>query len=196
MILVANVAYRQYSVEPGQAAKYAIDQDLLEAYKWMSDNLPAGSVVATPSLATNIDLPVFTNNKLFMARSQTSIASEREIIERMLITYKLFGQNSETIKEVLSTWQGVFYFFTARYENRALNRYLNPAEYQSFIVPPGLLEDILSQYQEFYLPDKLPYQLDYLFVGPAERELGVTEAALAAYEQVYNAGDIQIYKYE
>lgn len=194
--LVSNVVYRQFSVERTQAAKYTVDNSLLKAYSWMTGNLPAGSVVATPALATNIDLPVFTNHKLFMARSQTSIASEQEIIERLLLAYKLFGLDSGALVKVLTTPQGTLYFFTARYENRALDRYLDPEKYQDFSVPGELLTSILSQYQELSMPDKLPYRLDYLFVGPAERELGVAEAAMSDYKLVYNMEDIKIYKYE
>lgn len=194
--LVSNVVYRQFSVERTQAAKYTVDNSLLKAYNWMRENLPAGSVVATPALATNIDLPVFTNHKLFMARSQTSIASEQEIISRMLITYKLFALKPSAIAEALAKTEGILYFFTARYENRALDRYLDPEKYHDFSIPPELLADILSRYQELSVPNKLPYRLDYLFVGPAERALGVAEAALSDYKLLYNTDGIQIYKYE
>lgn len=194
--LVSHMLYLQLTIEPMQAKQYAVDQNLLDAYAWMNRNLPQGSVVATPSLATNTDLPVFTHHKLLMARGQTSIASEQEIIERMLVTYKLFGVSSQTLAELLATPQGVIYFFTARYEDKALNRYLNPAKHESFAIPNVVLENILSRYQEFDMPDGFRYRLDYLFVGPAERALGISEASLTEYALVYDAGGIQIYQYE
>lgn len=194
--LAVNMIRLQIMFEPAQAEQYTVDQRLLDAYAWMGDHLPPGSVVASPSLETNIDLPVFTHHKLFMARSQTSIAAEQEIIERMLITYKLLGVSAQTLAEMLATPQGVVYFFTARYEDKALDRYLNPNAYEGFSIPYGLRERILSQYQEFDMPDGFAYRLDYLFVGPRERELGITESSLAEYAPVYHSGGIQIYRYE
>ncbi len=196
VVLAVNMARLQITLEPARAEQHTVAQNLLDAYAWMNDNLPSGSVVASLAFATNTDLPVFTNHKLFMARSQTSIASEQEIIERMLITYKLFGASPQTLAELLATPEGVVYFFTARYEDKALDRYLNPTAYESFAIPYGLWERILSQYQEFILPDGFAYQLDYLFVGPRERELGISEEALAQYPVVYDSGGIRMYRYE
>ncbi len=196
VVLAGNMVRLEFELEPARAEQYTVGQNLLDAYAWMDKTLPRGSVVATPSLGTNIDVPVFTHHKLFMPRSQTSIASEQEIIERMLITYKLFGVKPQTLAELLATPEGVVYFFTARYEDTALDKYLNPTEYESFAIPYGLWERILLQYQEYSLADGFAYQLDYLFVGPRERALGVTEESFAQYELMYDAGGVRVYQYE
>lgn len=194
ILLISNVAYSQSVIEKKDVNRYTIDSGLTQAYEWLDKNTPKDSVVLTPSLATSIDLPVFTHNKIFLARAQNSIAPEEELLKRLFITYKMFSVSADYLDQILQTERGVIYFFTAKYESRALDRYLRPQKYGGLSIPDAVRQKAVSDYINFVLPDEIPYKLDYIFVGAREREIGMDEKILNGYEQVYSDEGTHIYK--
>ena len=168
----------------------------MKAYEWLNANTPNDSVVMTPSFITNVEIPIHTHNRIFLARAYQSLASDKEVINRLLITYKLFGVPAAYLYEMLETYDGVFNLVTLKYFSRELDAfYKGGAKYGGYTIPIAEKKKILNEYTFFNLPEKLPYRLDYIFVGPREREMGIPEDAFHGMKKLYEADGIIIYKW-
>ncbi len=193
--LLSNILYNQIILANKQARDFTVQTNLMLAYEWLDENTPVGSVVASPSLETNIDLSVYSHNKIFLVRSQNTIAPEKELLSRLNITYTLFKITPAYLAKMLQSHRGVFYFFTARYNSKALDASLRHYKYPLYQLPVGLLEEILFNYSHFSLPMELPYRLDYIFIGPREKEMDISAQAINDLEKVYDVDGVQIYKW-
>jgi len=193
--LTSNIVYSQIVINTNNAHTYTVLPELMASYEWLNENTPNGSVVMSPSLETNIDLPVYTSNRIFMARAMNTLATEEELLNRLYITYALFGITPEYIDLMIQSHSGVFYFFTAKYNSRALDAALRSYKYPLYKLPSETREKILNEYTHYKVQEELPYRLDYLFVGPREKEIGINEEFLKQREKLYEADGIAIYKY-
>lgn len=196
IIPVSNLIISIISVEKAEAYKYTTPNNLRLAYNWLDKNTQVDSVVMTPSLETNIDLPVFTHNNIFLARAQNTTASEKELVERLFITFKMFGLPSTYLNEKLTYQSVIMYFFSVRYGSRSLDAYLRPEKYGSLKLSAPFMLEVIKNYEKFVLPKSLQYQLDYIFIGPREKELNFNEDFLKKYTQIYNLDGVEIYKIE
>lgn len=194
-VLSWNILGSQAALALASAEAHTVPEPLAASYAWLLGNTGNGSVVASPSLATNVDLAVFTHNRLFLARSQNTLASERELLERLYLAGKIFGVPGDFLLETLRTQQGIFYFFTARYRSRELDAYLRPERYAGYVLPEELGERIAAEYGSFRLPERMPYRLDYLFVGPRERAMPLDLDWLKDLPVLYDAGGVTIYRW-
>lgn len=194
--LTSNIIYSQIIQNTNKAKTHTMPAALLESFEWLNENTPTGSVIMSPSLETNIDFSVFTHHKLFLARSQSTLAPESELLNRLYITYKLYGVTSEDLDDMLQSFKGIFYFFTAKYNSRAIDAALRPYKYPMYKLPNELREKILNEYVNFKVPEKLPYRLDYIFVGSKEKEISGNRSFLEQYDKLYDSGGIAIYKYD
>ncbi|MBI4121181.1 MAG: hypothetical protein HY457_02925 [Parcubacteria group bacterium] len=195
-LLTTHVVESSVKENKKNALSYTVSGPVMDAYEWLTKNTTKDSVVMTPSIETNIELAGYTHNRVFQARAQNNLASKEEVLERMYITHTLFGVAAEKFSQVLNTHLGVFNFFTEEYNSRALDSHLRPERYPIYVLPKEVLYDLLQTYERYALPQKMPYRLDYIFVGPRERALSIDEEYLKRYAIVYDDKGVVIYKYE
>ena len=191
-----GVLYNRIVTEKEKAPLCTVQTSLMRGYEWLNANTPNDSVVMTPSFTTNTEIPVYTHNRIFLARAYQSIASDKEVINRLLITYKLFGVSAGYLYEMLETYDGVFNLVTLKYYSRELDAfYKGGGKYGGYRIPLVEREKILNEYTFFNLPENLPYRLDYVFVGPREKEIGIQEIDTRGINKVYDSEGVTIYKW-
>ena len=193
--LMSNVVYTGISENIRMANTYTVSANLMDSYAWLNENTPAGSVIVSPSLETNIDVSVYSHNKILLARALTTLASDKELLDRLYITYKLSGISIESLDAMIKSFYGMYYFFTAKYNSREPDASLRPWKYPLYVLPDNVREEILSEYKNYKIPEKIPYRADYIFIGPKEREIGINEKMLIRFEKVYHKDNVQIYKW-
>jgi len=176
-----------------EAHAYTLRNDLADAYTWLTLHTSPESVVVSPALETNIDLPVYTHNRIFIPRGAATVAPEEEIVNRLLYVYSLLGIPVSTLEEVLNDQQAVFRLFALRYDSRALDVHLKPDKYPKRVFPSYKKREILEYYQLFKKTAALPYRADYLFIGPHERKFQIQKEQLSQFTKIYKNEGVEIY---
>jgi len=188
-----SVLYNQTIMNERAVHYYTVPSALLAGYEWLNTHTPSDSVVITPALPTNTEISVYTHNRIFLARANTSLAPDAELLERLYLTYRLFGVSPRYLDEMIQSFEGVFYFFTVKYYSRDLDAYTG-GKHGGYTLPRAIREKVLNEYTFFRLSDEIPYRFDYVFIGPYERKIGVSEKFFSDYERVYNHEGVVIYK--
>jgi len=193
-VLFSNVVYTEIVQSKTYAHFYTVDTKLVDAYEWLNKNTPKDSVVMTPSLRTNIDLPVYTHNRIFLARANNSIGTEEELLNRLYITYIIFGIPPVYLYEMIQSDPGIMYFFSHKYASRNTDVYLRPYKYDVVVLPVSKRNEILNEYVHFQISEYVPYRVNYLFIGPREYEIGINDNILDNYQKIYDSDGIKIFK--
>ncbi len=192
----ASILYNQIIMEKRAVNNYTVPSSLLAGYAWLNAHTPNDSVVLTPALETNMEIPVYTHNRIFLARAHNSLAPDDELLDRLYISYKLFNIPTANLDEMIQSFEGVFHFFTVKYYDKELDAYLaySGRKHAGYALPREVREKVLNGYTFFHLPKQIPYRFDYIFIGPYERNRGVSEEFFKGYERVYNRDGVIIYK--
>lgn len=109
------------------------------------------------------------------------------------MTHKFFGISPERFFETIQSTLGVFNFFTAEYNSKALDSSLRPERYPIYELPQKVALNFLNEYVHFVIPEKISYRMDYIFVGPREKELGIKEEFLRQRKKSYDHDGVAIY---
>ena len=188
---------------------FTLPDHLIKSLEWLAKNTPKNSVVMTPSTVTSHYFLVYANNKLFMGSSYHSTASNTELEERMLLTHKVFGVDPQYILDAFDPGNlksrnphemGFRYtpsLIEYIYNNQYLDISIDP-RYNKPPMPLTVKEHLTKEYKELKtsLADiKNKYQLDYVYVGPLEKEITQTDFdKLKELTKVYDAEGVRIYK--
>lgn len=145
------------------SAGLVIEPEKIEAFNWLNQHTPPNSVVVTASLADNLYLPAYTHNQVFIPRSQISLITDGEQLDRFLIAQKLAGKTTEEIRQMFAANENLkakkrfdfdhcagIYLFFRLYAGR---------DYYNCAVPEAVLEKIISQFEQ--TPSRLAYPADY-----------------------------------
>lgn len=203
-------------------APKTIPQEEFESYQWLSRHTPAYSAVASPSFTTNARLQLYTRNRLFLPNGYNTIAGDQELWQRLRITNALFETGTTTYRSYLEGQTdlggggeddapvdnlyfsfkpsldrlAVYYLFHMKYHDSSPGSTFRSSV--PIALPPAVVERETQDYEnlDFRPNSPLPYRLDYFYYGPRERLLA-PEASnrLAAFEKVYEVGEIAIYRY-
>ena len=176
------------------ASQYTVSSELMNAYGWLIANTPKDSVVVSPSLKTNIDIAAYTHNRILLARSQNNLISKNELLDRLYVTYALFEISPEIFFETINSSLGVYNFFTAEYNSKAIDSSLRPEKYSIYKLPDDVAQNFLNEYTSYQIAEEIPYRMDYLFVGPHEKELSVRVPFVEGKSLVYQKDGVEIYK--
>ncbi len=194
--LTAHVIESTIKENTKHALAYTVSAPSMDAYEWLTKNTPKDSVIMTPSIETNIEIVAYTHNRIFQARSQNNLLSKNEVLDRLYTTQKFFGVSSEKFFETISSSLGVFNFFTAEYNSRALDSALRAYKYPVYQLSPDVARIFLNNYTNFKIPDEIPYRLDFIFIGSREREMGIGQQVLGQYKRLYDMNGVTIYEYK
>jgi len=156
---------------------YEENRSRRELYDWLNMNTKKDEVILTLSFEENLLLPAFTHNNIFIPNFNSSV-STKEIIERFLYAYKLFGVDWKEIEKLFPTeedfflinkekWRfndcGGWYLFF--YQKGSLNRYFCGIEAIN-------LEKLKINYFKLNLSQvSAPYLYNYILVGPYEKKI-------------------------
>ncbi|TAL20248.1 hypothetical protein EPN90_01390 [Patescibacteria group bacterium] len=180
---------------------------LTRQFTWLDQNIPAEAVVMTPSLVNNVFLPLYTSANIFVPRGLGSLASEEETLERLFITYRVFGIGEGYLEQALTPpakeensyeafeRSAIGYLFATRYQSRSLTEWTRPTG-EVRPIPEGRYREILAKFQAFRCDNCLKkYRVDYLLYGPNEKKIVQRDFSLEPFlRQVYDDGETQIFQ--
>jgi hypothetical protein len=191
--ILSNTVSGLLQTEKNSATLYSMPNNMMQAYDWLNKNTPKDSVVLSLSLETNIDLPNYTHNRIFLSRAPTTLGSEKEIIERLFVASRIFGLSVDDLDKILQDRDAVRYFFSQSYDSRSLDTYLKSSDYTYYVLPAEKIKEMTNGYAGYELKNKPPYDLDYIFVGSGDREVFNRVGVVKGYELMYSQGDIKIF---
>jgi len=198
MFVLTVQMHSQFIFSKTYANNYTLDKSYVLGYEWLNDNTPTGSVVGTISLTTNNELPLYTQNKIFLPNGVNTLAPHDEIWSRFLLANLLFGVSLENFSNYISTGNyALSYLFHQQYRrDQSFNNYFRGGGTKE--LPEELFEERVKEYHSMILgkrvDKRIPYELDYIFFGPREGEIGedpilVTNTLVKIYDQY----DVRIY---
>ncbi len=176
------------------------------SYQWLLTNSPPGSVVGTPSFLTNTLIKHLTYNKIFVPDGFDTIASDKEVLNRMYLINRLFSVDPKTFGTYFATkdtyppadedHEGISYLFTDRYRAAEPGSIFTSAGYAYPVWPDGLHQKVVDKYAAIFAAKEMPfpYRIDYLYYGPRERAFADDPTkSIPSLKLVYHAGGIKIY---
>lgn len=210
LIILGGGSIKHFSSAIASKGKFTIDKSVLDSYTWIKKNTSPDSVILTPSLRTNRELPAYVPNYIFLGRADFTYAPTRELLERAYLAYQYFGYTQTDVTRVFSGLsQGVSLPHKAPYtaeqiEELGIYHYLGfngaEKEYQERLFGAEYgLAGLLVQYTQTprmsaaQLATK--YRLDYVYVGPAEMSLIRSDIDQdTSLKQVYKNNSVKIYQ--
>lgn len=205
-------------INPGEAwiAEYSFSRPIAASWQWMNGNLPTGSIVLSHSLITSIYLSGYTGADPYLAFAQNTIAADRTVEDRFLTVHKLFGTSPGRLswllayrKNPLTACDGPCQMHTAMNLSKApaylygqtfnteFNIFDSLAKEQgvsNYAILPSKVGELLRRYQTLN-PRWEDFRGAYVYIGPWERELGVTDLAVnPALEAAYGRDGVEIYR--
>lgn len=169
---------------------YALNPDKQELYDWINQNTPPGSVIASLSWDTVVNIPAKTHAFNFSPIGMRTIASTDETIDRFSWTAAIYGASNEYIEQA----------FSARGDGTTRALYFKFAQDdEAFAVPSELTQDIKQRYQTIVI-DKLknsllPFRLDYVLIGETEKKLLETSGKIVSGEIVFSNSNYNLVRY-
>ncbi len=163
---------------------YVINQEYYKAFEWLKNNTPKYSVVLSPSFEISENIPLRTHNKVYLVNGFNSVAPDCELLYRGLLTYKLFNVSENKIDKQ---------FNKSLPNSEGLAHFLFHVKYY-----PELSDELKNNLMKLYhiieisSIDLIQFKLDYILVGPKERELGSLNPSIPLIK-IYNEIGIQIY---
>src|SRR3989344_725939 len=193
LLLFGQELYLQYNFSKASAKDFSLPKAEFAGYEWLNENTPKDSVVGVLSPKTNIELSLYTHNKIFLPGGGNSLAPTEEIWDRLMIMAKVFGVPPEELKSVVL--EGNLYFFHDFYRDKSFDTYFRARSGQISEEEYKVKLDAYSgRFKDFQLSET-PYQLDYLYFDP--KTAGTwgrdPEKLINGLQKVYN-DHIRIYK--
>lgn len=144
------------------ALAFQIEPARLEAFNWLRQNTPRGSVVVAGT-QDSLYLPVYTQNTPYLKQAQLSQASNQELLQRFLEVNKIAGIKSEMLVKMFEDNNELKnkkrFNFDACAGHYLFFRLYKGSNYYDCRIPEDKLQQILSQYQQ--MQPQLTYPADY-----------------------------------
>lgn len=167
IFLFLGVLYGQYRYSAERAHVFAFSQPYVRGLEWLRINTKIGSVAGTLSIKGNLDLQLYTKNKIFLPFGLSTIASNEELMQRLMIISKVWDVDSRTFAAMLRGGMAS-YLFGDQYSAHTFDaNFLRDKGH----IPDDLIAKKTKDYDEFLNNASaiaLPYRLDYLFVDHQE----------------------------
>ncbi len=183
-LLAANLQLQETMVLKD---KFGFSPAQAELVDWMQGNLQPEDVVLSSDLSWNLWIPAYTSSNVYFPYAAATLASDEEVKERFILTFKLLNKSNEEVEQQLTA-------------NSPYTRYTDPLakkdlSYDSFlksyifvdtIYPiqhqgllkeytynPTLVEDFIQQYNVYsFAPSKIyTYNADYVLLLEEQKAL-------------------------
>jgi hypothetical protein len=174
------------------------------AFEWINRETPRDSVVVTPSFETNMLLPVYTHANVFLPNGNLSLAPTEEIIDRLLITYKLFDVPAEYLRASLNDDPDRLAAFRRNRDRFSRNRPELLEQHGLWYLfhrlrwPEERIRQIVDRYARLTVSPERPfgrYRADYVWFSPLEEVKSHREfSALPFSALVYDHQGVRIAK--
>ena len=189
-ILTAH-GYGQYLYSAMAAEQFTISREREEAFAWLNAKTPPHSVVATLSSDTNRALLLHTHNRIFIPNGLNTIASDREIWDRLFQAAMMLDLDANEFDRMIRGNDSAYYLFSGQFTDHSFGS----GWLRAF--PEALIEEKIRAYASYEASDTgvSPYLLDYVLVDAHAKLLGAKERALTGrFEKVYDNSAITVYK--
>jgi len=205
--------HSQYVYAKAFAERMTIEPWRKKSLGWLNAHIQKNDVVLSTSLVTNYFLPLYTSARIYLPRANDTTASDEEMLDRLIIAYKLFNIPEEKLWQLFDTeanqgtmykpeetfddfeQRGLLYFFSAAALDQSVDGYKRTTKFQ---MPKSAREYLQSAYVmmgSFDQDWQSKYRIDYVYFGPKEREMSsVDPDSLSFLEHVYSEGGVDIYK--
>lgn len=221
VLLFANGVLTQYRFISDNASDTIPEQEFA-SYQWLAKNAPVYSVVATPSFTTNARLQLYTDNRIFLPNGHSTLASNAELWERLMLINQIYHVPEKTFRSYLTgsppvadgpamhhekgayfsfrpelDWQAGYYLFTFLYTDRS------PGSSFTSILPIAIPPEVIEEKGGAYAlalktgikNPAMPYRMDYLYYGPREQVLAPDPFVRnPTLRLVYENNGIKIYR--
>lgn len=159
-----------------------------ELYDWINQNTAPGTVIASLDWETVVNIPAKTHGFNFSPIGMRTIAPTEETIDRFLWAAALYGASEEYVEQAFST----------RGDGTTRALYFKFAEdNEAFFIPSELTQDIKQRYREIVSQKQNsplhPFKLNYILIGPEERQLFKLSIDKINLEQVFSNKNYLIY---
>jgi len=160
-------------------------------FTWLKGNSKRDDVILTLNKRINDLIPVYTENRIFLPNGILTFASDEEIIQRLIIAFKLYGVDEDFLKENLPRDEWGFHLFHLKYAQAFYGKREN--------FPKELLSDILRKYRALFSNSLIEYvkkyRLDYIYVGSFENKIiGKDFGDNLSLKEVFNKNGNRLYE--
>ncbi|MEK7082696.1 MAG: hypothetical protein AAB972_00870, partial [Patescibacteria group bacterium] len=162
-----SALYGQYGYSVKRAHEFAFSKEYAQGFEWLDAHTKQGSVVGTLSGKGNLDLELYTKNKIFLPFGLATIASNEELIQRLMILSKAWNIDPQTFAAIVRGEMANYLFgeqYTAHTFDASFSRH-------SWHIPDDFVEEKINEYTSFLHDGRTfasPYRLDYFFVDKNE----------------------------
>lgn len=201
-LLLVSIAGYQVTLSRNTAHAFALPPGFAEALDWINRETPRDSVIVTPSFETNMLIPVYTHANVFMPNGNLSLAPTEELIERLLITYRLFSVPGDYLRASLRDDPERLAAFGrnrdrfARSRPELLEQHGLWYFFHRLRWPEERIRSVADRYERFTLDPKQPfgrYRADYVWLSPLEKLKGSADlSALPFLVWVYENQGVKI----
>ncbi|MFH1823045.1 MAG: hypothetical protein ABH830_05090, partial [Patescibacteria group bacterium] len=223
IFLAVHAIHVKYNETKENYHFYIMPEYKQESFNWLNNNTEVDSVIVSPAFSTNIFITMHTHNNIFIPMGINSLAPEEEAIERLIITYKIFGvkreqldkllnqqrnkdyqdlKNLKSLDRVEAEMQGIeqsgkdYLFGSMKFIGNDFDmdtRYAKTTPYQG--IPQKLYEEIINKFDSLDMKEALgKYRADYLYFGPMEKEMSTAD--FTEYNKVYDNLGVEIYEFK
>lgn len=190
IFLTVGIFFRNWLVAKNTAGAYVKNPGLEEAYNWINHNLQPEEVIMTPSLESNYWLIMKTKAYIFNPHGLHSLAPTSELIDRLMLTFGLFGIDSDYLEEFLSFRRSPG---TQPHTHESLDLSGYDYIFDSLAGPP--VKVAFQPPKLTWEEIKKKYKLDYVFFGPSEKR--ISRQNLAADQhliKIFDNQTVQIFR--
>jgi hypothetical protein len=166
---------------------------VIESWDWINNNFDHEPKIISSSVLTSLYLPAYTSARPFLPTAYISMLGIEETDRRYLVSQKLFGVESESIKNIDLDMLYGFYF---------LSKYGSFSDYFSTpadsIINRKKTEKIDQLTKDYFVLSSVKladFDADYVYVGPWEKETSKKDFARDNnLEMIYKNSEVDIYK--
>lgn len=188
-------AYHQYTIssDPAYAKSFVMPRQRKEAYQWLSDHTPKGSVVAALSPETNRELPLHTHNKIYVPHGLLTLAPDEEIWERFFFVNALYGVKPAEFHKRLEKGDTAYYLFEARYDSKEFNSAFRGSAWQ---FPPSVIDEKTRLFEAYKASGTIVpgFRIDYAYADERDGMYGSFLDPVSWLEKVYERDGVLIYR--
>lgn len=161
------------------------------SYALVRENLDGTVVVGSIAPATNLDLQLYTDVRIYLPFGLNTVAPTEEIWRRFFALASLYGLTEEQQDALLRGEEMGLYLFQNAFYSDAHNSYFRGS---ARTIPEEFIAVKRAQYA-LDDPRAIPFRLDYIYFGPNERALGAHDPIeqLPTLRRAYSDEEVTMY---
>lgn len=189
---VNNIYSIRCCMQPHITEFNKLPNGVIESWDWINKNLGSEPKIISPSVLTSLYLPGYTSARPFLPTAYISMLGIKETDRRYLISQKLFGVKSDSIKNIdLDMLYG--FYFLAKYGS--FSDYFS-TDVNSIFMQKKLekIDQLTKDYSKLQKLKWVHSGADYVYVGPWEKEVANANFLMDKnLKLVYKNSAVEIY---